>query len=227
MDTTAEGTRRQMVDWLLGREARLAARAELRRYGLDAYDPDDLVNDVVVRLLQAELDGGVDHPVAYARRALTNRARDLLGADRVRRRRADAPPTRDDGDDAAAVVDVEDPAALDPGLVASARAVETDLRRRLQLALVRTRTWVVAAALSTLTLRLHDDVAVPEGVPAPEVGSRDKADRWAALWLAGERSAFAGSGAVETMAIRKARSRKLKDVDALLREVAERGGRDG
>lgn len=227
MDPTAEGARRQMVDWLLGSEARVAAQAELRRYGLDAYDPGDLVNDVVVSVLAARFDAAVDQPVAYVRRALTNRARDLLGADKVRRRRAAPPPVANDDEGGDAVADVEDDTALDPELVASARAVETDLRRRLQLALVRTKTWVVAAALTTLTLRLHDDVAVPDGVPAPEAGHRDKADRWAALWLAGERAAFAGAGAAETDAVRKARSRKLKDVEALLREVAERGGRDG
>jgi DNA-directed RNA polymerase specialized sigma24 family protein len=221
------GARRAMVDWLLGAEARVAAQAELRRYGLDAYDPGDLVNDVVVSVLQAGFDGGVDNPVGYVRRALTNRARDLLGADRVRRRRLAPTPRNDEGDDRDALLDLEDPGAFDPQVLAAARAVETDLRRRLHLALARTKTWVVAAALTTLTLRLHDDVAVPDGVPVPDVGHRDKADRWAALWLAGEHGAFAGDGGPETVATRKARSRKLNDVDALLREVAERGGRDG
>lgn len=217
--------RQVMVEWLLADEARKAARAELRRYGLDGYDPSDLLNDVVVSVLQADVDAAVTNPIGYVRRALTNRARDLLGADKVRRRRLVEPTPRGD-DDHDGLAEVEDPAALDPQLLAAAGAVEADLRRRLHLALARTKTWTVAAALTTLTLRLHDDVAVPDGAPAPEVGHRDKADRWAALWLAGETAAFpdAGAGRREDDAMRKARSRKLHAVDALLRDVA-RGGR--
>ena len=221
--TAIADARTQMVNWLLDTEARQAAKAELRRSGLDTYDPSDLLNDVVVSVLQANFDAVVDNPIGYARRALTNRARDLLGADMVRRRRlADHPPTVGDEDDELdPLVQLEDPAALDPQLLAAARAVEDELRRRLHLVLARTKPWTVAAALTTLTLRLHDDVAVPDEAPVPEVGHRDKADRWAALWLAGERGAFPGAdGRSEDAAMRKARSRKLQDVDALLRHVA-------
>ena len=230
MDRQATDARTQMVEWLLAAEARQAAKAELRRYGLDTYDPSDLLNDVVVSVLQADVDTVVTNPVGYARRALTNRARDLLGADKVRRRRLvdHPPPHDDDGPVHDLSLDIEDPAALDPQVLASALGIESDLRRRLHLALARTKTWTVAAALTTLTLRLHDDVAVPDGAPAPEVGHRDKADRWAALWLAGEHTAFPdpAAGRADSDAMRKARSRKLHAVDALLRDVARGGGAD-
>lgn len=226
MDQQATDARTQMVEWLLAGEARQAAKAELRRYGLDTYDASDLLNDVVLSVLQADLDAVVTNPVGYARRALTNRARDLLGADKARRRLVDHLPSHDDGPVDEVVLDIEDPVALDPQLFATALAIEDDLRRRLHLALARTRTWTVAAALTTLTLRLHDDVAVPDGAPAPEVGHRDKADRWAALWLAGEHGAFPdpAAGRFDGDAMRKARSRKLNAVDALLRDVFALGG---
>ncbi len=226
---TVDDARRQMVDWLLATEARQAAKAELRRYGIDSYDPGDLINDVVVRVLQADFDVAAANPIAYARRALTNRARDLLSGDRVRRRRHVSPTVlSDDGDERDPLAVLEDPIASDPSVLAVATAVEADLRRRLQVALALTKTWVVAAALTTLTLRLHDDVAVPEDVPTPEVGHRDQADRWAALWLAGEVSAFpdADRRRRDDAAMRQARSRRLREVDALLHHAFEavRGG---
>lgn len=225
--------RRVMMHWLGAPEARRAAAAELRRYGLDVYDPVDLVNDVAVSVLQADFDEPVDNPVGYARRALTNRARDLLRHEKVERGRV-APHPADDGDEGGhtdPLLRLEDPGAPDPLGVVAAQAAESDLRWHLQRSLVGTKAWMVAAALTTLTLRLHDDVAVPDGAPVPEVGHRDKADRWAALWLAGEDDAFPdpASGRGETDAMRQARSRKLRAVDALLRAVAadvlgQRGG---
>lgn len=220
-----DGARDRMVAWLLDAEAAKAAKAELRRFGLDFYDASDLINDVVVSVLQADFDVAADNPVAYVRRALTNRARDLLRADGVRGRRlADVRVTEDGtGEQHDPLAQMADPAALDPSMLTAARAAENELHRHLQLALARTKVWIVAAALTTITLRLHDDVAVPDGAPQPEVGHRDKGDRWAALWLAGEVAAFpdAAGGEPETAAMRKARSRKLQDVDALLLSAFE------
>jgi DNA-directed RNA polymerase specialized sigma24 family protein len=218
--------RQQMMSWLLGEEANKAARAELRRYGLDLYDPTDLLNDVAVRVLQLDPHLPIDNPTGYARRAVTNRARDLLSADKVRRRHLTAPIGKDGDDDRDVTDDVPDPGALDPAVVAAVDAAEDDLRRALQLALDAQRAWVAAAAMATLTLTLHLAVARPDGAPEPAVGTPGQADRWAALWLAGERSAFAdpsnatGGKNAEDQAMRKARSRKLKEVDALLVQMA-------
>lgn len=69
---------------------------------------------------------------------------------------------------------------------------------------------------------MHRDVAVPDDAPRPGSGSAAQADRWVALWLAGEGSVFpAGDeGRVDGPALRKARSRRLQEVDDLLRDAA-------
>ena len=204
-----------MVAWLGGDEARAAARSDLHRAGLDWYDPDDLLHDVAVRLLRAELPDRIDNPVGYARRAVQLRTMDLLRGDQVRdRHRAPAPAWNEDGDDP--VADVADPDRPDETVAAG--AAEDAIRRALQRSLVRTKTWTVAAALNTLTLRVHADVQLPADAPQPDVDDADKADRWAALWLAGEADVFAAD---DGPAVRKARSRKLQEVDRLLRSVAE------
>jgi hypothetical protein len=212
-----------MLQWLQGADARAAAKAELRRRGLDVLDPDDLINDVVLRLARAELPADLANPVAYARRSLTLHAMDLLRGERVQRRhRAPVPHRHDDDDDP--LLDLPDDPETDPGVEAALASVEDDLRRALhrRLAVARVKVWAVAAALTTLTLRVHRDVAVPDAAPEPEVGSAAKADRWAALWLAGERDVFpdGAAGRSDGVALRKARSRKLQEVERLLLDVA-------
>lgn len=143
--------RSRMLRYLVSDDARAAARAELRRRGLDVHDPDDLLHDVALRVLRAELPDDLVNPVAYARRALTYRATDLLRGERVRSRHEEpwARPSGDEddepGDPLAAAVE---PDAVDPGVEAAAGAVEDALRRalHLRLALARTKVWAVAAA---------------------------------------------------------------------------------
>ena len=195
-----------MLAWLSSDDARSAARADLRRHGLDRYEPEDLLHDVAVRLLRATLPEVVANPVAYARRAVQLRSTDLLRGDRLRA----AEPLDD-----LPVEPAGDREDLDDVVVAA--STEDAIRRALHAALVRTKAWAVAAALGTLTLRLHPDVQVPPAAPRPEADTADgdKADRWAALWLAGETDAFADGAAA-----RQARSRKLREVERLLRTVA-------
>jgi DNA-directed RNA polymerase specialized sigma24 family protein len=213
-----------MVRWLQTPEARAAARSELHRRGLAVLDPDDLINDVVLRLARAELPAELANPVGYARRALTLRAMDLLRGARVERRHVVAVHGHDDDGDEDRLVELPDPAPLDPSAEAALADVEDELRRALhrRLAVVRVKVWAVAAALTTLTLRVHRDVAIPDTAPEPEVGSTAKADRWAALWLAGEHEAFPDEavGRTDGVALRKARSRKLQEVERLLLDVA-------
>lgn len=206
--------RQQIVAWLASGDARAAARHELHRLGLDVYDPDDLLHDVAVRLLQAELPA-LDRPVAYARRSVQRRALDLLRGERVRRLHV----SDGEHDESLAVAD----AGATPADLAAAGAAEDAIRRALFAVLDRTKAWVVAAALGTLTLRLHRSVQLPTGTPRPETDEAGKADRWAGLWLAGETDVFpdAAAGRTDTPAIRQARSRKLRAVDDLLRAVAE------
>lgn len=218
-------SRRAMLAWLVTADARAAARAELHRAGLDGYDADDLLHDVAVRLLQADLAAAPDNPVAYARRAIGRRAIDLLRGDLVRR--ANNVPsfrTDDDGDG-----DKRDPLTAladgdaDPSESTIEAAIEDGIRRALHLALSGTaKVWAVAAALTTLTLRIHPEVALPDDAPRPEVIDDDKADRWAALWLAGEVEVFpsVAEGRPDDPARRQARSRKLRTVDELLRSIA-------
>lgn len=212
-----DGGRQEMVAWLLGADARAAAVHELRRLGLEGYDPDDLVNDVYLRIVRADLVERPGNPQGYARRVMQNQALDLLRGDRVRTRHLVAPIAPDDEDERDPLADVADPDGLDPAVAAAAVAGEDAMRRGLHLSLGngRTKVWAAAAALTTLTLRAHPEVALPEGVPEPDVGTTAQGDRWAALWLAGEVHVF-GDGP----AMRRARSRRLQEVEELLRHVA-------
>lgn len=216
-----------MLRYLASDDAHAAARAELRRRGLDLLDPADLVHDVAVRVLRADLPDDLANPVAYVRRALTFGAADVLRGERVRRDHTAPWPSargQDDGGRGERAVEVADPNAVDPAVEAAAAAAEDGMRRalHLRLAVSRTKIWAVAAALTTLTLRMHRDVAVPADAPLPEGGSAAQADRWAALWLAGEDEAFPDprAGRADDAARRKARSRRLQEVDELLRDVA-------
>jgi DNA-directed RNA polymerase specialized sigma24 family protein len=222
MDTTA---RTEMVAWLQGDEALTAARSDLRRQGLDVYDPADVVHDVIVRILRTAADEApIENAVGYARRAIQRRVTDLLRSDLIRdRHRApvirptDEHPT---GDPLDAAAPAPDPSPLaSPADVAAVRAMEDAVRRALQLALATTRAWIVSASLGTLTLRVHPDVVIPDAAPVPENGD---ADAWAALWLAGETAAFPdpAGGRPDGPAVRKARSRRLQEVDRLLRTAA-------
>ena len=219
---TPDPARLAMLSWLMTPDARSAAASELHGLGLSFYDPDDLLNDVAVRLLRS---GTVpDNPVAYARRAVTTRAIDLLRGERVRRDRT-TPLLLDDEP-----IDLADGDA-GPSDVVALSSAEDGLRRQLHVVLAATsKVWAVAAALTTLTLRLHRDVALPEDAPRPDADDEDKADRWAALWLAGETDVFPSPGEPDDPARRQARSRKLREVSRLLQELATRtfgGDSDG
>lgn len=216
--TALDGSRLAMLSWLMSADARSAAASELHGLGLSFYDPDDLLNDVAVRLFQSMTVP--DNPVAYARRAVTTRAIDLLRGERVRRDRT-APLLLDD-DEVRTVPDLADDDAGPSDVVALA-AAEDGIRRRLHVVLAGTaKVWTVAAALTTLTLRVHRDVALPDAAPRPTGDDEGKADRWAALWLAGETDVFPDpeAGRHDDPARRQARSRKLRDVSQLLHEMA-------
>lgn len=215
MDDTATQQRQQIVAWLASADARAAARHELGRLGLDVYDPDDLLHDVAVRLLRADLPA-LQRPIAYARRSVQRRALDLLRGERAR-------PTIA-GPDQEATEPVTEPAegGAGPADLAAAGAAEDAIRRALFATLGRAKTWTVAAGLTTITLRMYRSVQLPAAAPRPDADEPDKADRWAALWLAGETDVFPdpAAGRADTPAIRQARSRKLRAVDELLRAVA-------
>ncbi len=223
----------ELLAWLHTADARAAARSDLHRMGLEWHDPEDLLHDVAVRLLRARLPEHIDNPVAYARRSIQLRATDLLRGDQVRDRHTATVPAHHDERDDDPRLYRPDPVAPAPDEVALARAAEDGIRHALHLALVTTKAWAVAAALNTLTLRLHQDVQLPEEVPHPDAVDEDKADRWAALWLAGEAELFPDphAGRIDGAAVRKARSRKLQEVERLLRSVAasvmEGRGSDG
>ena len=211
--------RTALVAWLQTDDALAAARAELHRRGLELYDAMDLINDVAVRLLTVEATVTIDNPAGYARRSLHLRTLDLLRGARLR----DHDPLPEGFDDSGDALDEDD---ADPADVAGALALEDAIRRSLGWCLERSKTWTVAAALTTLTVRTHPDVALPDGVPEPGgSASAAQAAAWAALWLAGERDVF-GDGAAQ----RQARSRKLRAVEDLLvsaaRAVLEGGDDD-
>jgi hypothetical protein len=209
-ERTQSASRQRMVAWLLSDDARAAARSDLHRLGLDVLDADDLLHDVAVSLLRVALPAELDNPVGYARRALSRRATDLLRGELVRRAH-DLPLLQTD--DEAPLTELVDAADLSPADAAVLATLEDGIRRALQVALAEAKAWTVSAALSTLTLAVHREVALPSGAP--------ETDRWAALWLAGERDVFPdGDARPDDAARRQARSRKLRVVDDLLRRIA-------
>jgi hypothetical protein len=209
--TTNPEARLRLVAWLATVDAFAAARAELHRLGLDRYEPVDLLNDVAVRLLTADLASDIDNLAGYARQSLRLRAIDLFRGERIRAHEPLPDLFDDTGVVGPGVGDGDDPAET-----AALADAEDAIRRALFLALARTKAWVVAASLATLTLRAHPDVELPTTVPRPG-GSATQAqtDRWAALWLAGEVDVFGDGDAA-----RQARSRKLRQVEQLLVAVA-------
>ncbi len=81
---------------------------------------------------------------------------------------------------------------------------------------------VVAAALAYLTLAEHPEVDLV-GLPGPRSGAHEHDARlWPALWIAGERSCLPVDGLADDPAARRRRSRRMRSVKDLLRDVGRR-----
>ena len=205
----------EMFAWLASDDARAAAATELHRRALPVALVDDVLNTVAIAVAAADLDD-VENPVAYARRVVTIKTIDLLRG-RIRVRSREEP--LDDG------AEIAQPDAVSATVVAA--ELEDAVRLALHRLLVARRPWVAAAGLTALTLAAHPDVALPRFVPTPDGAAAGQADRWAALWLAGERHCFPDGDVEEDAAMRQRRSRALRAIEAVLHDAASAAGLRG
>jgi hypothetical protein len=209
-DVTAVAT------WLASPEGRQAADRWVRRLGLPADLADDVAQEVLIRTAVAVARGEVlRNPAAWANRAGTFAARDLLRGALRRPRSAPAPDVEDPREISAFADEVE--------AVAVGAELATGVRRAVA-ARVTARPWVGAAALAHLAAAV-DGAPVGPRCPQPAGGAGPmEAAEWAALWYAGQVRCFADPGGAETAAVRKRRSRAVAQVRALLHEAAAEAG---
>lgn len=216
--------KRQRTDlgaWLCSTDARAAATSELRRarlpHGHDQVDDvlSEIGERVLARIDREPLELGNDSSVAaYARRALSNAAIDLVRG----HHHASLEDLLDQGyepaDDASdsTDTDADDRIGVDPTALARAlhRAMSPPHRRSI---------WSVAAALVVIALS-SDQVRPAADIPSPDARHGGAADpnRWAALAYAGQGRCFVRP---ETGAIRERRSRAIAHLDRTLRTAAE------
>ncbi|HVM08344.1 MAG TPA: hypothetical protein VM345_07780 [Acidimicrobiales bacterium] len=211
----------QMYAWLADDEARAAAAAELHRRALPVVLVDDVLGAaaLAVASLEPASLAGIDNPIGYVRRVVTTKAIDLLrGRIRTQTHERELHPWDEDDDDAG--LDLPAPGAASVADDVVAGETEDALRVALHRLLARRRPWIAAAGMTALTLAVHRDVALPRAVPSPEGAAPGQADRWAALWLAGERHCFATQSRAEDAAMRQRRSRALRAIDEILLEAA-------
>lgn len=195
--------------WLESAAARQHATNALGRRGLPPTLVDDVLQEARVRVWRTEgrLPEPVDNPAGFGHRMLQYAVADLTRTTR-RRPPAATAPADDHAADPAPPVDV----------VVVAGAFEDACRRAVAEAMGE-QPWRGAAVLTELTLRLHADVPVPVGAPAPVGASDDGAVAWAALWLAGRHDCFPVAPAGDDAATRRRRSRALAAVADHLRHV--------
>jgi len=203
------------VVWLQSPAAARAARHALERLRLPTGLADDVVQEAAIRAWRqaATHDDAPEHPEAVARRAIHHAATDLYR--RARRRVVETD-----------LDDVTDPPGHQPPEMSLPGALEDGCRRATQARLAR-RPWVGAAVLNELTFRLHPDVPIPDGAPAPDAGTDDHRTSWAALWLAGRTECFPGDGGSDDAATRQRRSRSLAAAAAELRLAVEKAVAEG
>ena len=99
-----------------------------------------------------------------------------------------------------------------------------DLLDRLRVGLESSgaKPWVVSAALSWFTLAAFPQTDTGKS-PVPEAGAHPAHARlWPSLWFAGERDLFESGGGRSSAALRKKRSRRMREVDDAMTETRAR-----
>jgi len=199
------GEAQQTIEWLMGDEAHSYARGLLRRARLDRELAGDLVNGAVaamIRWSRGPKARELDNPAAYGSTAVRSQFTRLLRGMPVVETELDESVLSlevhlhpDHDDDAEMQTNLDDGDAADP------------LRVGIELQVAPA--WVRSAALSFVTLAVHDTGDVAD-LPSPLSGARsDQALCWPALYLAGHDDLFAANS---SDAIRKRRSRYIRQV---------------
>jgi hypothetical protein len=195
------------LDWLHSPDAGVAARRELKRLRLPESLEEDVLQSARIRAwrLAERHDTAPDNPVAVGYRTVQQAVGDLYRRGRRRVRELnleDYLPVLD-----SRPVDFDGPGDLE------------DDSRRAAHGTLATRPWVGAAVLNELTFRLHPDVPIPDGAPAPKAGDDEQHLSWASLWLAGRIDCFPNGRVPDDPAMRQRRSRALDAAALGLREV--------
>ncbi len=218
-------------EWLSSKEAEDWAKKLLSQHRL-LIDPKEITSDAMVKihsLVTADpehfagdewVNGHADH---YSIRVMRNLIVDIL---RGRKRSSFALLEEKDGghfdsvDETITDVDV----LLHEGTPSGNEAGGGELLDRLRTALEGSgaKPWVVSAALAAFTLSAFDDVETGSA-PKPEAGAKPQHARlWPSLWFAGERDLFVDNGTGSSAALRRKRSRRMREVEDQMFEARSR-----
>jgi hypothetical protein len=194
----------EALAWLAGDEARRIAASQLRRLGFASYGVDALISDVAAGAIRRfESDRSeLRNPAAYCTTSLRN---EVFRLARGRRSRRDASLDElldERPDDHQVLAQFDDVPEHEPG-----EDVSDPLRVAIELQVAPV--WVQSAALTFVTLAVHESADVAD-LPSPLSGARsDQALCWPALYLAGHDDLFPADS---SDAIRRRRSRYIRQV---------------
>jgi hypothetical protein len=191
----------------------------LQRRGLPLALHDDLVSEVLHRVVTVAARETIENPAAFATTAAQYAAADLLRGEL--RRPAPLVPAPEEGHD-----DEPSDELVDDNVLASMAL--RDLRDALFDTAVITPSQA-ATALAFLSARV-DDVPVGPHCPQPAGGAgAQEAAEWAGLWYGGRHDCFPDEA--DSAAVRKRRSRAVSQLHAALADAAEQadltGAHDG
>ncbi len=199
-----------VLEWLDSSAAGGQARQHLCSYGLRGfYEPDDLLSITRANLLRSLRCGPLPpgrNPVAYARRALRNAAKDLVSNARSHRlwdevpmdgeQRELAPPTPQAGPETISLWN-----ELLDCLLRWLESCGEDARYR-------------SAATQYLSFVVDPGRTCPAGFPTETPRGREA--MWYALWNAGLRRCIPTSPTGDSPTVRQSRSRAIARVDGLV-----------
>jgi hypothetical protein len=213
----------ELAQWASSADARAAATADLRRYGL-AHGHDqvaDVLGDVLVKVWGRILEEPLDERdgtsvIAYARRSVANSVTDLA------RGRHDL--SLEDLMDSGYTPNPDEFDLVDDPLIDTGETV-SHVRMALhgELSGRYVQSWYVAAALVVVALS-QDDLAVAADIPCPSAthGGAVRPEYWAAVAYAGQDRCFADP---DTSAVRERRSQAMRRVQqTLARALAATAG---
>jgi hypothetical protein len=206
-------------EFLRSSDGRSMVVRALQRRGLPLGLHDDLVSEILHRVVTAEAREPIDNPAAFATHAAQYAAGDLLRNEL--RRPAPLLPRGTEDDDL-----TFDPSAMDK--------VDEDVIARGLLRDVRNALFDVAVAMpqraATALAYLSagvDDAPVGQQCPQPMGGAgAQEAAEWAGLWYGGRRDCFPGDGVTDGPNVRKRRSRAVGQLHETLMTAANRAQLD-
>jgi hypothetical protein len=198
-------------EFLRSSDGRAMVTRALQRRGLPLDLRDDLVGEVMRRVIAAATTETIENPAGFATHAAQYAAADLLRGEL--RRPLPLLPTAAEADDG------ELQATDDTEAASIAHAALQTLRDALFDTAYNAPSRV-GAALAYLAASV-DDAPVGPQCPAPIAGAGEReADEWAGLWYGGRHDCFPVDGGKDKPALRKRRSRAVAQMRAALIDAA-------